>query len=182
MWKIEKLTRAIPMVIFTSLDGARSNGILPTGGTSPTQLSKRISRNAAAKIGMYGRAAGPAIPTPKSLRNSYTASNAFWPRPGMSFAPRTIRIAPVSTTAMTIHIVRIVLLMLGWTYTATGGGGGADGSKSMTGCGAGNSRLFWMKHAGNAQGSPATPSRGTWGKSTNATMSRRKTPTIGPTH
>ena len=31
----------------------------------------------------------------------------------MSFEPRTIRIDTISTTAMTIHIVRIVELMLG---------------------------------------------------------------------
>ena len=70
MWKIRKLTRAIPIVMFTSLDGARRSGTLPTGGTRPIQLLNRIRRNAAAKIGMYGRAAGPAMPTPKSLRNS----------------------------------------------------------------------------------------------------------------
>ena len=67
MWKIKKLTSAIPMVMFTSLDGARRNSTLPTGGTRPIQLSNRMSRKNAAKIGMYGRAVGPARPTPKSL-------------------------------------------------------------------------------------------------------------------
>ena len=65
-----KLTRAIPIVMLTSLEGARSSSILPTGGTSPIQLSNRISRKAPTKIGMYGRAFGPARPIPKSLRNS----------------------------------------------------------------------------------------------------------------
>ena len=49
--------------MLTSLVGARSSSIRPTGGMSPLQLQKRISRKNAAKSGMYGRAAGPAIPS-----------------------------------------------------------------------------------------------------------------------
>ena len=37
----------------------------------------------------------------------------FWARPGMSLRPRVMRIAPTRTTTITIHWVRIVLLMLG---------------------------------------------------------------------
>ena len=37
----------------------------------------------------------------------------FWARPGISLAPRVMRIAPIRMTAMTIHWVRIVELMLG---------------------------------------------------------------------
>src|SRR5439155_4954806 len=74
----------------------------------------------------------------------------------------------------------IVLLMLGWKYTPTGGGGGADGSKSTTECGAGNSRLFWMKQAGNGQVAPAAPTLGVWGKAMNAKMSMRMTAAIKP--
>src|SRR6266446_2198820 len=172
-WKIVKLTRAIPIVMLTSLDGARSRSILPTGGTRPIQLSNRIRMNAAAKIGMYGRAAGPAIPTPKSLRNSYTVSMTFWPRPGTGFALRTIRIEPARTIAITIHIVRIVLLMLGWKVTRSVADAGVDGARSITAWGAGNSRLFSMKQAGNAQS--ATPLLATCGNATKATMSRTMT-------
>ena len=50
----------MPIVMFTSLDGARRNSILPTGGIRPIQLSNRTSRKAPTKIGMYGRAVGPA--------------------------------------------------------------------------------------------------------------------------
>src|SRR3954447_17442439 len=96
----------------------------------------------------------------------------------MSVAPRTIRIAPTSTIAMTIHIVRIVLLIDGWMYTPTAGGAAAFGSKSMTEWGAGNSRLFWMKQAGKEQDSPAAPPRGAWGNAMNAKMSTRITPAI----
>ena len=39
------------MVMLTSLVGARSCSILPTGGTRPLQLEKTISRKKAAKIG-----------------------------------------------------------------------------------------------------------------------------------
>ena len=39
-------------------------------GSSPLQLENRMSRKNATKSGMYGRAAGPAMPRPKSLRNS----------------------------------------------------------------------------------------------------------------
>jgi hypothetical protein len=60
----------MPRVMFTSLDGARSRSILPTGGTRPIQLSKTISRNAPRKIGRYGRPASPAMPIPKLPRNS----------------------------------------------------------------------------------------------------------------
>ena len=70
MWKIRKLTRASPIVMFTSLEGARRKSTRPTNGTRPTQLQNRISRKNAAKIGMYGRAVGPARPIPKSLRPS----------------------------------------------------------------------------------------------------------------
>ena len=58
------------MVTLTSLVGARRTSILPTGGISPLQLQNRMSRKNATKIGMYGLAAGPPMPRPKSLRNS----------------------------------------------------------------------------------------------------------------
>src|SRR5260221_10885812 len=99
------------------------------------------------------------MPSPKSLRNSYTNSKAFWPRPGMSFEPRTMSHAPTATSAITIHIVSRVLLMLGWKYTPTAGGGAAFGSKLMTVCGAGNSRLLSMKQAGKPHTSPGAPRR-----------------------
>ena len=56
--------------MLTSLVGARSSSIRPTGGTRPLQLQNRMSRKNATKSGMYGRAVGPAMPRPKSLRNS----------------------------------------------------------------------------------------------------------------
>ena len=56
--------------MLTSLVGARSSSIRPTGGMSPLQLQNRMSRKKAANSGMYGRAAAPAMPIPKSLRNS----------------------------------------------------------------------------------------------------------------
>ena len=65
-----KLTSARPRVTFTSLVGARRNSTRPTGGMSPLQLLNRMSRKNAAKSGMYGLAAMPAMPIPKSLRNS----------------------------------------------------------------------------------------------------------------
>ena len=72
---------------------------------------------------------------------------------------------------MTIHIVRIVLLMLGSKYTPTGGGAGACESKLITECGAGNSRLFSMKQAGKGQASPVSPCFGDCGNATNARTS-----------
>ena len=65
-----KLTSARPSVMLTSLVGARSSSIRPTGGMSPLQLQNRISRKNAMNSGMYGLAVGPAMPSPKSLRNS----------------------------------------------------------------------------------------------------------------
>ena len=56
--------------MLTSLVGARSSSIRPTGGISPLQLQNRMSRKNATNSGMYGLAVGPAIPSPKSLRNS----------------------------------------------------------------------------------------------------------------
>jgi hypothetical protein len=56
--------------MFTSLDGARSSSMRPTGGMRPIQFEKRISRKKAAKIGMYGFAVSPAMPRPKLPRPS----------------------------------------------------------------------------------------------------------------
>ncbi len=60
--------------MFTSLDGARSSSTLPTGGTSPLQFEKRMSRKNETKIGTYGRPLSPARPTPKSESDSYKVS------------------------------------------------------------------------------------------------------------
>src|SRR4029079_3325514 len=99
----------------------------------------------------------------------------FWARPGSSREPRTIRMTAARTTTITIHIVRIVLLMLGWKTTSWSGLGAFAGSKSMTVAGAGNSRAFWMKQAGNGQSGPAVASFGVWGKTMKAAMSRMMT-------
>src|SRR5689334_5420055 len=96
----------------------------------------------------------------------------FWALPGSSFEPRTIRMTAISTTAITSHIVMIVLLMLGWKTTSWSALGAFAGSKSITVFGAGNSSAFWMKQAGNGQLVPAVVSFGVWGKAMNATMSR----------
>src|SRR5678815_613810 len=79
---------------------------------------------------------------------------------------------------MTIHIVRIVLLMLGWKVTRSVADTGVDGARSITAWGAGNSRLLSMKQAGNAHS--AAPLLATCGKATNATMSTRMTATTRP--
>ena len=99
--------------MLTSLVGARSSSTRPIGGISPLQLQNRMRMKKATNSGMYGFAVGPAIPSPKSLRNSYSHSKAFCARPGMSLRPRVMRMTTMRTTAMTIHIVRIVELMLG---------------------------------------------------------------------
>ena len=49
---------------------------------------------------------------------------------------------------MTIHIVRIVELMLGWNDDEVGRRGALSGAKSQTTCGAGNSRVPSMKQTG----------------------------------
>src|SRR5262249_24875737 len=62
--------------------------------------------------------------------------------------------APTITMAITIHIVRRVLLMLGWNVIRASAAGTFAGSRSTTVCGAGTSRARVMKQAGNEQGSP----------------------------
>ena len=42
MWNMAKLTRARPMVMFTSLVGARNSSIRPTNGSRPLQLLSRM--------------------------------------------------------------------------------------------------------------------------------------------
>src|SRR4029077_11572063 len=99
----------------------------------------------------------------------------FWRPRGISFEPRTMRITATRTRTITIHIVRIVLLMLGWKTTSWSGLGAFAGSKSMTVAGAGNSRAFWREHGGNGQPGPAGASFGVWGKTMKAAMSRMMT-------
>ena len=80
----DEATSARPIVMFTSLDGARSSSILPTGGTRPIQLSNRISRKNAAKIGMYGRGRRAGEPEAEVAQELVDHSKRFWPRPGIS--------------------------------------------------------------------------------------------------
>jgi hypothetical protein len=82
------------------------------------------------------------------------------------------------TSAMTIHIVSSVELMLGWNVTRSAALGAVSGAKSITVCGAGNSRLLSMKQAGKAQVSPGDPPVGNGGKATNAMTSRAMTAAI----
>ena len=58
--------------------------------------------------------------------------------------PRVSRMDPTMTNTMTIHWVMIVELMLGVNVTSWSAG--ADGPKTV--CGAGNSSVPLMKHAG----------------------------------
>src|SRR3954449_4266988 len=88
----------------------------------------------------------------------------------MSLRGLAIRIAPVRTTIMTIHIVRIVELMLGWNVMRSFAPGALSGAKSHTTWGAGNSRVPSMKQAGYGHSWPASPSLGNGGKRMNAAM------------
>ena len=82
----------------------------------------------------------------------------------------------MSTIAMTIHIVRIVELMLGYHVISALAGGGVDPSGAQTTCGAGNSSVPSMKQTGKAQASPAAPPLGNGGTRTRAMMLKTITP------
>src|SRR5688572_8523494 len=101
----------------------------------------------------------------------------FCARPGTSFPPRVIRIAPASTIAITIHIVTIVSLMLGENTISPSGGCGP-----ITVCGAGKCNVLSMKQTGKEQASPGTPPLGNGGKRMNAKMSTMMTAPIRRNH
>ena len=100
--------------MLTSLVGARSSSIRPTGGIRPLQLQNRMRMKNAAKSGMYGRAAAPAMLDAEVAQELVEELEGVL---GAARAPadrrRVIRMTTTSTIAMTIHIVRMVELMLG---------------------------------------------------------------------
>ena len=55
---------------FTSLVGARSSSILPTGGRRPLQLQKRMRMKNEAKIGTCRAAVGPPMERAKPSSDS----------------------------------------------------------------------------------------------------------------
>ena len=87
------------------------------------------------------------------------------------------------TMAMTIHIVRIVLLMLGWKSMRPAAPGALSGAKSSTTCGAGNSSVPLMKQTGiGARLARAAPPLGNGGTRMNATMLRTMTAPMSGTN
>ena len=100
--------------MLTSLVGARSSSIRPTGGMSPLQLQNRMSRKNATKSGMYGLRGRPGDAEPEVAQELVEPLEHV-----LGAAGDQLRAADhqdrrrARTTAMTIHIVRIVELMLG---------------------------------------------------------------------
>ena len=84
-----------------------------------------------------------------------------------------IRIDAARTSAMTIHMVRIVELMLG--YQVTRPVDWVASVRDRTTCGAGNYSVPWMKQAGYGQASPGPPSFGNGGNTMNAAILNRMT-------
>ena len=103
------------MVMLTSLVGARSSSIRPTGGSRPLQLQNRMRMKNAANSGMYGRAAGAGDADAEVAQELVERTRtAFWRAARDELRARgSSGWPPTSTIAMTIHIVRIVELMLG---------------------------------------------------------------------
>ena len=102
-----------------------------------------------------------------------TSRTTFWPPAGDQPAAAGQQDGPTRTRiAMTIHIVRIVLLMLGWKTMSGSDPGRAPGRVDTTSRAPGTRGVPLMKQTGYGHGSPAAPPLGNGGTRMTATMSR----------
>ena len=127
--------------MLTSLDGARRNSTLPTGGTRPLQLSNRIEQEERRRrSGCMAAPAGPASPRPKSLEELVDHLEDVLAAPRDAASRRgSCRSRRRARRHDDPHREEREL-MLGWNVTSVGGRRAGRVEVDRPSCGAGNSR------------------------------------------